>query len=611
MSKERIKDLVSIVITNFNNEGYIVQCLESMKNQTYKNLEIIVIDDASTDNSVEVINDWIKENSEKVDCKLIELKVNVGFAGAVTVGLYSALGEYIAFHDGDDYSNERRIEKQVEQLKSRLDIGVIGCNYAVFNDSKRIPKNLPNYIKEGVEEIRESFAKGENPVCNGSILFKGSLFDKIGGLTRRLDGAEDYEFLTKLLSFGMDNIMEPLYYYRTHSNQRSRQFYGNVKNKKATVSKEDMSILMIIDRFNIGGTETHVLSLVKGFIERGIKVTLLADDGPLGDEFNKLSCKVYNMKFPYIVARDLPTINAYKGRLKRIIEAENINMIHCHQSPSGAMAIAIGKDMNIPVVFTIHGLYYDDITNKELQEASGVVSVSHPVYEWLLRFGIQSKIIPNGIIFRDFESRSEKNTVKEELSIPEEEMVVTYCSRMAWGKIKVCENLIRVVRDLRRAENLKIHAVIVGDGPGLEELKKLGDKVNNLLKKEVIHFVGGQTSVERYFECGECIIGTGRVAIEGMASSKPVIAAGNNGYAGILTEDNLKAEWKNYFGDHNSTKINNAGYFYDDLKSIYLNRESMSVKAEKTHEIAKEMFNINVVIEQLLDVYANSFGGGI
>ncbi len=62
MPYTRTTGLVSVVITNYNHAQYIVDCLDSIKSQTYKNIEIIIVDDASTDNSVKVINEWIKTN---------------------------------------------------------------------------------------------------------------------------------------------------------------------------------------------------------------------------------------------------------------------------------------------------------------------------------------------------------------------------------------------------------------------------------------------------------------------------------------------------------------------------------------------------------------------
>lgn len=96
MLYSRISGLVSVVITNYNHEKYIVDCLDSIRNQTYKNIEIVIIDDASTDNSIEVINNWIEVNKYSLQKEnfitCISLPRNSGFAAASSIGFFIAKG---------------------------------------------------------------------------------------------------------------------------------------------------------------------------------------------------------------------------------------------------------------------------------------------------------------------------------------------------------------------------------------------------------------------------------------------------------------------------------------------------------------------------------------
>lgn len=610
MRRVREPGLVSMVVSNYNNANYIEECLDSLFNQTYRNIEIIVIDDASTDNSVEIIENWIRrKSSEDSTTRITFLKLpqNVGFSGAVTAGLYLANGEYIAMQDGDDYSGGMRVEKQVKYLKENADIKAIGTNYAVFTKNDEEPKILPNFIEYGVEEIRERYSNGGSAVSYGTLLFKGEIFDTVGGLTRRMNGAEDAEYITKLLPYGLDNINEALYYYREHKEQRSREFYGVEVKNGPKVSRENLRVMLVLDRFDVGGTETHVLTLAKELINQGVTVTILGADGPLGSEFRKLNCKIYNMEFPLIVPRDKGTIDIFKQNIKRVIEAEEINIIHGNQSPSGSLCLEASKEFSIPYVFTIHGMYYHDILYDILPRCNSIISVSYPAYDWLLEFGIQSRVVPNGVIYDDFNKPSNKNSIRKEYGIPEDAIVVMYCSRMAWGKIKVCENLIRVCRDLKLRENIGIHALIVGDGPGYEELKKVGDKVNTLLGENIIHFTGNQVNLVDFYSTCDCVVGTGRVVIEGLAAQKTVIATGNDGYFGLIDEENFNESWKMYFGDHASHVVNNAMYLYDDVKKFFIERETLKLSTSSIYERSKNMFDISVVVNQVIDIYLNSF----
>lgn len=106
-----------------------------------------------------------------------------------------------------------------------------------------------------MDNVKDLYSKGEHCVCYGTILFYGELFDKSGGLTRKLTGAEDYEYITKLLSYGVDNLPDKLYYYRSHPGQRSREFY----NKESIETKSDhMEVLLTMDNMNIRDTEANI-----------------------------------------------------------------------------------------------------------------------------------------------------------------------------------------------------------------------------------------------------------------------------------------------------------------------------------------------------------------
>ena len=107
---EQIKDLVSVVTPVHNAEKYIETTLKSILNQTYKNLEVILVDDASKDSSREIIKKY-----EKIDSRVrpILLDNNVGVANARNEGIKNARGQYIAFLDSDDIWLEEKLEEQI------------------------------------------------------------------------------------------------------------------------------------------------------------------------------------------------------------------------------------------------------------------------------------------------------------------------------------------------------------------------------------------------------------------------------------------------------------------------------------------------------------------
>lgn len=228
VNSRRTPGLVSIVVTSWNRKRYIRQCLESLARQTYKNIEIIVVDDGSGDGTQRVIREWKASlpKSQQNHVILVPLPRNIGYSGALTTAMFLARGEFIATQDSDDVSHRDRIRKQVRYLQKHRSKGLVGTNYRVVHHGKIDPTN-PNWLAYGSSEISKAYARGAHCITCGSLLFRGALFDKLGGLTRRINGAEDYEFVAKIHSNGtrMANLRDVLYYIRRHSEQRSRKFY--------------------------------------------------------------------------------------------------------------------------------------------------------------------------------------------------------------------------------------------------------------------------------------------------------------------------------------------------------------------------------------------------
>lgn len=131
---------VSVVIPMHNSAKHIKKGVESVINQTYKNLEIIIIDDASRDNSLEIIKN-IKDNR----IQIVELKENVGAANSRNKGIEMATGDYICFLDSDDYWKLDKLEKQVEFMEKNNYIFIYG-GYDYLKNGKRRKAKIPESL---------------------------------------------------------------------------------------------------------------------------------------------------------------------------------------------------------------------------------------------------------------------------------------------------------------------------------------------------------------------------------------------------------------------------------------------------------------------------------
>ena len=119
---ESVKGMVSIIVPVYNGEKYLARCIESLVSQTYKDIEVIIIDDGSKDDSAKIAQDY----AEKDQRITLLTKENSGVSDARNIGMDKAKGEYIVFVDCDDYADEEYVEHLVSLISQGADMGICG-----------------------------------------------------------------------------------------------------------------------------------------------------------------------------------------------------------------------------------------------------------------------------------------------------------------------------------------------------------------------------------------------------------------------------------------------------------------------------------------------------
>lgn len=184
--------LVSVIIPTHNRDRTISRALNSVLNQTYKNIELIVVDDASTDNTAVVVGSF---NDERII--YIRLDNRSGANAARNVGISVAKGEYIAFQDSDDEWLLEKLERQLEAICSaREEFKIVYTGYFRFKSYQAfyLPKQ-DNRIKTGY--ILKSLLQG-NFITTQSLLIHKSVFDDLGVFDPGLDRLQDWELLIRM-----------------------------------------------------------------------------------------------------------------------------------------------------------------------------------------------------------------------------------------------------------------------------------------------------------------------------------------------------------------------------------------------------------------------------
>lgn len=216
-----VQDLVSVIIACYNGAEYLDQCMNSLVNQTYQNIEIIICDDCSTDSSKKKIEQWMNKD-ERI--KAIFLERNCFAAAARNKCIKHAAGKYIVIQDVDDASAPDRIEKLVQAISSRNDLSIISSSMKVFYDHINDSDEVMH--RKNARPTRWTFLTGI-PFNHPASLFTTECLRTVNGYqegddTRRI---EDYDLFARLYAAGYKgiNLDEPLYYYRQDINCIARR----------------------------------------------------------------------------------------------------------------------------------------------------------------------------------------------------------------------------------------------------------------------------------------------------------------------------------------------------------------------------------------------------
>jgi len=188
--------LVSVVIPAFNAAEFIVETIESVLQQTYRSIEVIVVEDGSQDNTFQLI-----ETSFSDDVRLLRQK-NSGPSAARNRGIRESSGKYIAFLDADDIWLPEKIASQVDVMEEKLDIGMLCGDMVNFNEKGR--EDQSHFRKNGLDEeyfgdrlyIRNGFQKiyNKNFISTPTVMLRRSIIDKTELFPLEFRFSEDYLF---------------------------------------------------------------------------------------------------------------------------------------------------------------------------------------------------------------------------------------------------------------------------------------------------------------------------------------------------------------------------------------------------------------------------------
>lgn len=225
--------LVSVIIPVYNGAAYIAEALESILNQTYENIEIIIIDDGSTDNSLDIVKGF---RSDKI--KIIVNECNIGLAATRNRGLKAAEGEYIALMDGDDVSFPNRLSAQVNLLEKHPDVGLVSSHFITFEEDLQTGKQSVKKVPLDSDYIAARLPFQSVICCPSAMMRTAVLNDHNLLFNETLKVSEDWDLWYRMSQVAnVSNVDEILLYYRKHGNNLSKKREEMYRHKIMLIQK--------------------------------------------------------------------------------------------------------------------------------------------------------------------------------------------------------------------------------------------------------------------------------------------------------------------------------------------------------------------------------------
>lgn len=232
--KESNQSLVSVVIPCYNHEKFVQDCIKSVIDQTYQNIELIIIDDGSKDQSVEKIKEMVGLCNKRFTNFDFRYRPNKGLTHTLNESLDWVKGEFLILIASDDYMTSDRVEIQVEILRNNPEY------YACSGSQLKIDENgckleykfQNNLIKKNIVKDRKNIFKSSNNIYSPTTMFRTSVIKDLGGYNPNILIEDLYIFYKAALNdFKHLQVTNVFTYYRVHGSNNHKRYIWMHENK--------------------------------------------------------------------------------------------------------------------------------------------------------------------------------------------------------------------------------------------------------------------------------------------------------------------------------------------------------------------------------------------
>lgn len=223
--------LVSVVVVTYNSSNTVVETLDSIKGQTYKNIELIITDDCSKDDTIDVVQQWLGENGSRfVYTELVTTKKNSGVSGNLNRGIRKSHGDWIKSIAGDDLLIPSAIEEYIRFIQANEEnVRMCVCDVEPFSTDGNVDVRIIEEYKRHFQLENETYEKQRKRVMvqlvfvGPTYFYSRELFDEMGGFSDKYGCAEEWPFCYKVICRGNQiyALNKKLVRYRVQSNSLS------------------------------------------------------------------------------------------------------------------------------------------------------------------------------------------------------------------------------------------------------------------------------------------------------------------------------------------------------------------------------------------------------
>ena len=651
------KPLVSVIVPNYNHAKYLKQRLDSIYEQTYKNYEVILLDDCSSDNSRSILREYAKRYPEKTVCDFN--KENVGRVNLQwNKGLAKAKGKYIWIAESDDWCEPDFLEKLVPKLEQQsvmiafaksafMKEGVKAWSTDEYLSDIDIRWDRP-FTMTGFEAVQRGFAV-KNIIPNvSSAVFRniGVIPDEVMDIWKNIRLCGDwifYLYLVKGGAFAYTN--ETTNYYRIHkkstslSVQRTSEYYQEneivscyiAQNYKVPAEVFNKTLKTLQEHYIENGYGTNPedvkqwyrLEKIKKAAKKRLPNILICGFSmkmgggeilpihlanalrKLGAPVTFLDCRMeeYDEKVRNMLEPDVPLVEL-RTPLALQIAARifGSEIVHSHHGSVDKLVSELLGDTDCKQIITLHGMY-EAINKKDCDDLLRHVTKTCKTFAYIA----DKNLVP--FKERDYNNCNfikignglvtgcPKAISRLELDIPENAFVLCLVSRARFDKgwVEAAEAVIKA----NDTSSREIHLILVGDGEAYETVKKIDSPY--------IHAVGAQEKPREYFAAADLGFLPSRfagesfplVVIESLMCGKPVLASNMGEIPSQITLENGEMAGMMFELEDGKIPVKKLSRMIVELA----NDSTKYKELKKNVPMAAKRFDIKVIAKEYIDIY--------